>query len=91
MIEWKDETSWSQRDGKEARATPTTWEANAGSFRLVVTRHIHHSPDAWIIKVYPFGTIGVAKSKYIDIAKEEAIRLLRSICKAALNDIGEEP
>lgn len=91
MIIWKDATSWSQRDSKEARATPGTWEANVGSFRLVVTRHIHHSPDAWIMKIYPFGTICVAKSKDIDAAKAEAIRLLRSICKVALDDIGKEP
>jgi hypothetical protein len=42
---WRDVTSFSQ--GTKDR-TPRTWCAKFGRFKVTLTRHIHHEPDAWV-------------------------------------------
>lgn len=65
---WKSEYS---------RETPRTWEMllgrRSGSIRIVVTRHIHYSPDDWVLACEPWFTSYVLKSKEIEDAKREAI------------------
>lgn len=47
---WKDTTSFSQGDKLR---TPTTWSAEAGVFRVIVTRgHINYR-GKWIMHIYP--------------------------------------
>lgn len=82
MVEWKDASSWSQRDSKEVRSVPRTWTADIGKFRLSVSRHIDHEPDVWVLRCYPGLFSGVeAASKDIDEAKAQAVEMLRAICE----------
>jgi len=42
---WHDVSSFSQ-DAKDR--TPRTWHAQFGRFKMTLTRHIYHAPDAWV-------------------------------------------
>jgi hypothetical protein len=49
-MDWKDTTSYSRN---ETERVPTTWSAECGRFRLVITRsHIHYK-GRWIFHLHP--------------------------------------
>jgi len=79
--EWKDITSFSQ--GEKDR-TPRTWQIQVGRVRVVVTRHIHYSPTAWLLRCENFGIEEVLASSDIEDAKKEALATIRSILSGAL-------
>jgi len=82
MVEWKDISSWSRHDSDEVRAVPKTWASQIGKFRIIVSRHIHHQPDVWVLTCHPdmFSHVEAA-SKDIDKAKIQAIEMLRVVCE----------
>jgi len=45
---WRDVSSFSQ--GEKDR-TPRTWHAQFGRFKMTLTRHSRHAPDAWVATV----------------------------------------
>ena len=77
---WKDISSYSQR---EKDRTPKTWQFISNGVLLVVTRHIHLSPDVWAARCEPSVSLVELKSKDIDDAKKEAVSLVvNSLTKA---------
>lgn len=48
MSNWCDETSY-RRDERRGETEPRTWVIRFGWLRVIVTRHIHHPPDAWLL------------------------------------------
>ena len=88
MVEWKDASSWSKRDSKEVRATPKTWTATIGKFRVSVSRHIYHDPDVWVLSCRPDLFSGVeAESKNIEEAKCQAVAMLQAACEDTVAEI----
>lgn len=73
-MQWKDRSSFSQ--GDKVR-TPKTFEARAGSFRICVTRHIHHDPAEWVLICEPWFSQTVISTGTADEAKEAAIIAVR--------------
>jgi hypothetical protein len=64
MLTWSDSTS--HRQGSQDRS-PKAWTAEAGRFRLVITKaHIHY-PGEWIMHVHP----GVLDCHQLGIAAQE--------------------
>lgn len=68
-IEWKDDTIYSQSD---ADRTPRTWTARVGDLKIVVTRHINHDPDRWLLRTDWFGD-RLLDSRDVEEAKRQAI------------------
>lgn len=75
---WKDITSYQQSDTERK---PTTFEAKAGSLRIVIVHgHIYY-PGQWImfclaldIKTFPLGNSDLT----LDQAKANAIKIVRN-------------
>lgn len=86
MAAWKDTTSWKQSDTAEDRKTPRTWEAWAGDWCLVVTRHIHCAPSEWMLRVGPFDRVlrGNATADEAKLACEQWARTKFQKALAAL-------
>lgn len=81
---WKDITSYSQ--GEKERV-PTTYEAVAGTLRIVITNgHIYHKGE-WVAHIRPFGIdTKPLKAKTLDDAKAEAIRTAGATIRALHKD-----
>ncbi len=71
---WKDISSF--RQGEKDR-TPTTWELNVASHRLLVHRHIHQ-PGKWFLSGQPFFNQFELDSSEAEAAKVEAINRWRT-------------
>ena len=82
-VVWKDRTGFSTKK-QEARI----WEAEIGSFRVTVHRHIHYDPDKWLLSVRPhiFDNHPL-ESVEIDDAKTEALNMLLQTCKEVVEII----
>jgi len=80
-MQWKDITS--RRQGETDR-TPRTYQSEAGLLRVVVTRHIYHPPDVWVLNASPFFDGKPLNSKGADEAKAEALSLVRKTLADAL-------
>ena len=88
MVEWKDTSSWSKSDSEETRLVPKSWTINFNEFRLVVHRHIDYDKDEWLVTCYPgLFRQSVLKNKEIDLAKIEAILLLKTLLNKAIGVI----
>ncbi len=80
-LKWKDVSSFSQ--GDKARV-PCTFELRVAGAKLVVTRHIHHAPDVWLLNFPPFfegfeigrGTAEEAKSKALEVVRAKLNEVL---------------
>jgi len=92
MIEWKDASSWSQKDSAEARSVPKTWSTIVGPVRLSVTRHIHYDPDTWVMSCNPPVVMQTPlESADIDRAKEQALEKLHDFCCRVMAEINGIP
>ena len=83
-MQWKDISSYSQRDTDR---TPKTWALKAAGLKIVVTRHIHHAPDAWVLSCEPFCggiEIGTGTADEAKAAAVEIVRMNLEQCIAAL-------
>jgi hypothetical protein len=81
-LTWKDTTSFSQ--GEKDR-TPRCWTAKAGRVQIVVHRHIHFPPDAWLLSCAALRIDNrQLKSKDVDEAKQEAVRIVRELLEEAI-------
>jgi len=81
---WKDDSSYSRGDTDR---TPKSWLLQAGNgVTLIVTRHIHYPPDMWLCYSTIFPQYPLA-AKDIELAKEEALKMLRYELQATLEDI----
>lgn len=68
---WKDATRYS-RDDIERK--PRTWEIEAPGVTIIVTRHIYHEPDVWLLTCREVNIdLKPLKAKEIEAAKAEAI------------------
>jgi hypothetical protein len=66
-----------------------TWEASIGRFRIVVTRHRDHDPDAWLLCCRELGIdLRQLESKDIDSAKSEAICKIHDTLSADMAALG---
>ena len=88
MVEWKDTSSWSQKDTAEDPETPKAWTAKIGNFTLKIHRHIHYPPDVWLVSCQP-GVMSQVElaSKDADEAKCQAVAKLQVICEEAVQAI----
>lgn len=50
-LNWKDASSYSQ--GEKKADTPKSWLADAGRFRLIITRVHRYNPERWTLHIYP--------------------------------------
>lgn len=48
--DWRDVTSYS-RGERERKVPPSSFELEVGKLKLVVTRHIHHDPTDWVMRM----------------------------------------
>ncbi|WP_341744698.1 hypothetical protein [Azonexus hydrophilus] len=79
--QWKDVSSYSQDDKVRE---PRTFELRVAGTRLVVTRHIHHAPDAWVLNFSPFveglevgrGTAEEAKGAALEVVRAKLNEVL---------------
>jgi hypothetical protein len=71
--QWKDVTSYSQND---THRIPASWELKVGSLSIIVTRYIHYNPDDWLLHCGEVFDRKLLKSKDIEAAKQEAIKLV---------------
>lgn len=74
-MQWKDISSHSQKDTDR---TPQTWALKAAGLKIVITRHIYHAPDAWVLSCPPFGEGIEIGNGTADEAKSAAIEYVRA-------------
>lgn len=72
MLNWKDEES---RKTGEVESS----ELKLTDFKLVIHRHIHYSPDDWLLSVHYLMDKKVLKSKDIKDAKIEALNIIKTV------------
>lgn len=75
MMKWKDISNYSR--GGNVRE-PVTFALQLRSLKLVVTRHIHHAPDAWVLTCPPWFEQHEVSKGTSDEAKAIALTLVRS-------------
>lgn len=83
--EWKDSTSYSQRDKDRI---PKSWSATGEGLSITVTR-LHGAPqDEWYMNCYDIrlGTIPL-ENKELEAAKQEAIHIVQRRLELMLNDV----
>jgi len=84
MIEWKDETMYSQ--GEKERV-PRVWSTRAGKFRISVHRHIHYPPSQWLLSCEGLFRNVALRPEDIDKAKSQAIAKMQVELERAMNEI----
>ena len=83
---WKDVTSISQ----DAKHGPSVFETRLGRFRLVVHRHIHYPDNVWLASCEGVMNKCELVARDIEVAKREAVAMLRAVLVTALDAMGEE-
>ena len=86
MIDWKDVTSYSRGEKHD----PSVFETRLGRFRLVVHRHIHYPDNVWLASCDGVLNKCELVARDIEVAKVEAVEMLRAILTNALDAIGEK-
>lgn len=82
MSEWKDKAK--RYDNPEIESA----EARFGMYRLIVHRHIHYAPDAWLASCSPSVFAGIEMaSKELGEAKSQAKAKLQTILETALKEL----
>jgi hypothetical protein len=72
MKAWEDRTSYSR--GERGKAEPRTWALQLGpDLTVVVTRHIHHPPDVWLMSAGPFFSQTTLAETDVEEAKRRAL------------------
>lgn len=82
MAEWRDITSYSQRDQQRI---PQSWELDCGRIRLVVTRR--HGLEGWYVSADGFFSYSALGSADIEHAKVEAMERLKGELTIALDSL----
>jgi hypothetical protein len=83
MPKWKDKTKGYSDDTVESS------EVKVGQYRLIVHRHIHYSPDAWLGSCSPLFSAHLLSSTDLTEAKAECAALLEIVLSEALADLAE--
>lgn len=73
-MNWKDISSRSQGDKDRS---PRTVQLEVGGLRIVVTRHVHHAPDDWVLNCEPWFRERKVGDGSLEDAKETALYLVR--------------
>lgn len=73
-MQWKDTTSYSQR---EVDRVPRSWSCDIAKTDVTIFRHIHYPPDIWLIKCNYLGIKRELSSKEVEAAKSEAVALVK--------------
>jgi uncharacterized damage-inducible protein DinB len=81
---WVDVTSFSQ-NAKDR--TPRTWRAQFGRFKMTLTRHIYHAPDAWVATCEGVFDRREMASKDVREAARQAKAMLQEELETAINAI----
>jgi hypothetical protein len=79
-MEWKDTTSYSY--GKVDR-TPTTFSAQCGPMRLVVTSGHIHCPGKWVAHAFPLFENKALEAATREEAQAETVQMVRNWLSAA--------
>ena len=83
---WKNVTTISQ----DAKHGPSVFETRLGRFRLCVHRHIHYPDNVWLASCDGVLNKCELVARDIEVAKREAVAMLRMILTNALDAIGEK-
>jgi len=83
---WKDVTTISQ----DAKHGPSVFETQLGRFRLCVHRHIHYPDNVWLASCDGVLNKCELVARDIEVAKVEAVEMLRAILTNALKAMGKE-
>lgn len=78
---WRDCSSFSQGT---TDFTPRTWRAKIGVFEIVLTRHRHCDPDAWVALCTGVYGQNVMKSKDVVEAADQALSIFKTVLSEAL-------
>ncbi len=84
MIKWIDETSYSKSDKERS---PKVWKLKSKDLPLIVHRHIHYGPDAWLVTCDPWFNRYELRTTEEEQAKAMAINLVRTRLKECLADL----
>lgn len=87
MIQWNDESTFSKGDTDR---TPWSWVAKAGPISLSVHRHKDWEPTDWLLTCPLFDVSQLLAATDIDEAKKEAVDMVRTKLRAALEELGTE-
>lgn len=84
-MQWKDETSYSRGDKERV---PTTFAAQCGPMKLVVTSSHIHFPGRWVAHCHPLFATKPLDAATKEDAQAQAVLLARewlSVASSALN------
>lgn len=89
--EWRDVTAYSRGQTRE-NTEPRTWQLDAGSVTVKVSRHIHYEPDTWVLFCKQAGMVDPSplQSKDVAAAQTEAIGIVYDRFAEWLDDIKKE-
>lgn len=73
-MEWKDSTGYARGDKERI---PTTFSAQAGPIRLVVTLGHLYYPDRWVGHAYPIFDTKPLNANTMEQAQEEVLAMAR--------------
>ncbi len=84
---WKDASSYSKSDKERI---PNTWVLNFRVWGLTIHRHVHYSPDVWLMSCHSLGISQREIGKVsVEEAQAEALRIARLKLQTMLKEIGE--
>jgi hypothetical protein len=83
-MNWKNITSYSRGDNERI---PRTWELSIDPVRIVITRHIHHAPDVWVLLCSPFCNQYEISNGTADEAKDAAVKYVHGCLRECLTKL----
>ena len=85
-MNWKDISSYSQGDRERI---PRIWNCRIGRMSITVHRHIHYPDWQWLLSCMPFFTNHELPFQDVEMAKEEAIKLVLIKLKKIIKELKE--
>lgn len=81
-MNWKDVSSYSKGDTDRS---PRTVQLDVAGLRVVVTRHIYHAPEDWVLNCEPWFSQRKVGDGTLEDAKETALYLVRARLAGAVS------
>lgn len=84
MNQWEDISSYSK---SEIERPIKSLRLKVGYFYIILHRHVHYEKDDWLVNFSNVLNDRLLKNKDLELAKDEAIRLVKQIIDAANKDL----
>jgi hypothetical protein len=81
-MKWKDISSFSKSDKSK---TPKTFELQVSGLKIAVHRHIHYSPDVWLLSCEPWFKCHVIGNGTAETACKDATQAVFEQANALVN------